>query len=201
MQLIKLFPTTLLLVDASNVLEVADNFFDKSEFKKNETNLETSLVMWKAGGIAKTGCLKDDNYKILKAFIIKHVKEYLDEAGYDHSKVEIEVVSIWANRMESGASQKNHNHVGCIMSGCMYLEFPEKAAEILFYNPAMRFDRSVLPIKKFTELNSDSWALAPKRGDMLMWASHVMHGVPAATFEGVRKTIAFDVAVTELKVD
>jgi uncharacterized protein (TIGR02466 family) len=201
MQLIKLFPTTLSLVDASSVLEAAENFFNNSELKVNETNLETSLVMWKARGVAKTGCVEDENSKILKDFIIKHVEEYLDHAGYDRSKVGLEVVSIWSNKMVSGASQNEHNHVGCIMSGCLYLEFPENAAEIKFYNPTLRFDRSVLPINKFTELNSDIWSLAPKRGDMLIWASHIKHGVPAATFEGVRKTIAFDVVVTQLKID
>jgi hypothetical protein len=199
MQLIKLFPTVLSLVDASSVLEAADNFFSTSVLQKIETSLETSLVIWKAGSIAKIGSIEDDNSKILKDFIIKHVEEYLDYAGYDISNVVLEVANIWCNKMESGAIHKDHNHVGCIMSGCLYLEFPENAAEIKFYSPSMRFDRSVLNIKKFTELNSDSWSIAPKRGQMLIWASHIMHGVPPATFEGSRRSIAFDVVVTGYK--
>jgi len=199
MQLVKLFPTTLSLVDASSVIDVAENFFSDSKFKKNKADLETSLVIWKAGSIAKTGHVEDDNSKTLKDFIIKHVEEYLDYAGYDSSNVVLEVANIWANKMESGASQKEHNHVGCIMSGCLYLEFPENAGEIKFYNPALRFDRAVLNVKEYTEISSYSWSIAPKRGDMFIWASHVMHGVEAATFEGSRRSIAFDVVVTGYK--
>jgi uncharacterized protein (TIGR02466 family) len=201
MQLVKLFPTTISLVDASSVLEAAENFFNKSDIKTNETDLGTSLAVWRVGSITKTLYVEDGDSRILKDFILKHAIEYLDYAGYDVSNVVLEVASVWANKMESGASHPKHNHVGCLMSGCMYLEVPENGGQVKFWNPATRFDRTLLNVKEFTEFSSDSWSIAPKRGDLLMWASHVVHAVDASTFEGVRRSLAFDVVITGLKID
>jgi uncharacterized protein (TIGR02466 family) len=199
MQLVKLFPTTISLIDASSVLEAAENFFNNSELKTNETDLGTSLAVWRVGSVTKTAYVEDDNSRILKDFILERAKEYLEYAGYDITNVVLEVTSVWANKMESGASHPNHNHVGCLMSGCLYLEIPENGGEVKFYNPAIRFDRTLLNIKEFTEFSSDSWFIAPKRGDLLMWASHVVHAVEASTFEGVRRSLAFDVVITGIK--
>jgi uncharacterized protein (TIGR02466 family) len=204
MQIVKLFPTTIALIDASSVLESAENFFNKSGIEINQTdqtntNLGTSLAKWRVGSVTKTAYVEDDDSKVLKDFILEHAKEYLEYAGYDITNVILEVASVWANKMESEASHGDHNHVGCLMSGCMYLEMPKNGGEIKFSNPAVRFDRTLLDKKEFTEFNSDTWSIAPKRGDLLMWASHVVHGVKASTFEGVRRSLAFDVVITGIK--
>jgi uncharacterized protein (TIGR02466 family) len=202
MQLLKLFSTPIVIVDASEILKSAEDFFSKSKPKRqsdNLTDLKTSLLVW-CGGKSATGKQDDADTNIIEKFILKNVEEYLNYAGYDLSSIKLGVRNIWTNEMVSGSVQKTHNHVGCVMSGCLYLEVPENGGEIKFHSPSLRFDRVRLPVKEYTELNSDIWGLQPKTGQMFIWQSHLQHGVPESVFEGVRKSIAFDVVVESINI-
>lgn len=202
MQLLKLFPTPIVTVDASEILKSAEEFFNNSILKtrsENSSDLKTSLLVW-SGGKSSIGQQKDTDISSIEKFIIHNVETYLNYAGYDLSFIKLKVDNIWANEMISGSVQTTHNHVGCVMSGCLYLEVPEEGGEIKFHNPSLRFDRVKLPIKTYTELNSDIWGLQPQKGQMIIWHSHLQHGVPESIFEGVRKSIAFDVVVDSINL-
>lgn len=203
MQLLKLFPTPVVTVDASEIMKSAEEFFNNSILTRRSENLsdlKTSLLLW-CGGSSSTEQQKDTDISIIEKFIIHNVEIYLNYAGYDLSFTKLRVRNIWANEMVSGSVQTTHNHVGCVMSGCLYLEVPIEGGEIKFHNPSLRFDRVNLPIKEYTELNSNIWGLQPKKGQMFMWHSHVQHGVPESIFEGVRKSIAFDVVVESIDIN
>jgi uncharacterized protein (TIGR02466 family) len=202
MQFLKLFPTPVVMVDASEIMKSAEKFFNKSILTRrseNSSSLKTSLVLW-SGGSSYTKQEKDTDTSVIKKFIIQKVEDYLNYAGYDLSFTKLKVQNIWANEMVSGSEQTTHNHVGCVMSGCLYLEAPTVGGEIKFHNPSLRFDRVNLPIKEYTELNSEIWGLQPKQGQMFIWHSHLQHSVPESIFEGVRKSIAFDVVVESINI-
>jgi uncharacterized protein (TIGR02466 family) len=196
MEIANLFPTPLIIIDASSILNGVENIFDNSTFELRPDNFKTSLKMWR-GGKGNVGYTGNNDIGAIKEFILENAKAYLEHAGYNLEGVELEVPNIWCNEMVSGATQNDHNHVGCLLSGCIYLEVPDNGGVIKFCNPATRFDRVELPIKKYNEYTSDWWAVNPKVGQLLMWPSHIVHGVPASNFEGVRRSVAFDVTIKE----
>jgi uncharacterized protein (TIGR02466 family) len=196
MEIANLFPTPLIIIDASTILSEVQDVFNSSTLKLNRDKLQTSLNMW-CGGKAKVNFTKNNAAGIVAKFVLENAKEYLEKAGFNLEEIELEVPNIWCNAMTSGSMQKDHNHVGCVMSGCFYLEVPDDCGPIKFYNPFIRFDRVFLPIKTHTEYTSEGWAVKPKVGQLFMWPSHLFHGVPASEFEGVRRSVAFDVVVKE----
>jgi uncharacterized protein (TIGR02466 family) len=196
MEVANLFPTPLVIIDASSILSDVQDIFNNSTLKANAQNLHTSLVRW-SGGKSKINSTNSNATSVVAKFILKNAKEYFEKAGYDLSGVELEVPNIWCNEMVSGNLNRDHNHVGGLMSGCIYLDIPNGCGPLKFYNPAVRFDRVLLPIKTHTEYNSEGWAVNPKVGQLFMWPSHIFHGVPASNFEGVRRSVAFDVTIKE----
>lgn len=196
MEIANLFPTPLIIIDASSIITEVKDIFNSSTFTVNDHALKTSLSRWSAGK-ASINCTDNGSTSVVKEFVLKNAEAYLKAAGYYLGGVKLEVPNIWCNEMVSKSTQKDHNHVGCLLSGCFYLEVPDDCGPIKFYNPSIRFDRVTLPIENQTEYNSEGWAVNPKVGQLFMWPSHLFHGVPASEFEGVRRSVAFDVTVKE----
>ena len=129
----------------------------------------------------------------IKALILKNVIAFFQGCGYDIENYEFVLNSFWLNEMASSSFHKSHMHYGYQVSGCFYVDVPVNSGPIEFTSPFGNAPLGGFEVKEYTPYSSDSWTLLPKPGDMFIWRSDLFHGVPRTSFEGIRKSIAFDV--------
>ena len=109
---------------------------------------------------------------------------------------EIIVENLWLNEMTSGSSHLKHNHSGYTLSGTFYVDTPEPSNKIEFYNLVDDIGlQKVLDATEWTPSNSANWWLPVEPGTICIFPSYLKHSVPAAEFDGVRRSIAFDITL------
>ena len=128
------------------------------------------------------------------SFILQSCVNFLNSQGFDTDQHTYEITNVWLNEMTSGSDHRMHSHNGNIVSGCFYVDVPENSNNIMFEGFLSRFDKVALPVSEYTQFNSDSWTIPAQEGQLLCWNSYVKHGVPEQTFEGIRRSIAFDIS-------
>ena len=135
----------------------------------------------------------------LKETIYLAAKEYANACGNAGDKYEPFIVNFWLNEMESGQAHVFHNHSGGMhFSGCIYIDMPENAAGITFKSFRDRFDYIPIAEETYTTFNSSTWKFSPTEGQLYIWESWMMHAVQPSTFEGIRRSAAFDVVMKRI---
>ena len=153
----------------------------------------TMTVYTPLGGINILDSSEEANK--IKAAIGVAAKEYANSCGNTGDKYTPTTVNFWLNEMESGQTHRFHNHPGMHLSGCIYVDMPENTSGITFKSFKERFDYMSLDAAKYTPFNAGSWAFSPTEGQLYIWESWLQHGVEAAEYAGVRRSIAFDVVM------
>jgi uncharacterized protein (TIGR02466 family) len=137
--------------------------------------------------------------KKLKKSIKQKSNSYLELCGYDTDKFCLKVINIWLNEMHSASKHDPHSHYGPNISGCYYVDIPKNCGPIIFTTPLQINTCAAAAIKDYTFFNSCAWRFFPEEGDMYFWKSNLIHEVPFSKFEGIRRSIAFDVVITPKK--
>jgi hypothetical protein len=101
------------------------------------------------------------------------------------------ITSIWTIRQSAGDYQEMHSHPAGNLSGNIYIQAPELAADsgpsdnqILFRLPVTK------DITKF--VMNDTWKYAPQPATVILFPSHVPHTVYPWKGSGFRTVMAFD---------
>ena len=101
------------------------------------------------------------------------------------------VTSRWTIRQSAGDYQEFHTHAGGNLSGNIYVTSPDFSPDNL---PGAGHLHFRLPqsrdVSKF--IMADSWKCAPVAGTMVLFPSHLAHGVYPWRGEGHRTIMAFD---------
>lgn len=159
-------------------------------------NFRTSLINY---GAIKANTKKYKNeadINVLKESIKKKALEFVGICGYRTDNINAEIAGIWLTEMTSDSSHYPHMHYGFTLSGCYYVDVPENAGSLLFKNTYPIETCLSLNVDNRTALNSQHAMFQPKDGDMFLWKSDLIHEVPFIKFEGIRRTIAFDVLLS-----
>lgn len=189
--------------DASSELEFARSLFSKYEDRIKPVDgsggLCTTLNDYVGSATQVDEVKQDVAQSDLGEFLVSESLAYLQSQGFDTDAHHYELQNVWLNEMTSGSNHRKHSHSGYHVSGCMYVDLPEDSASIGFEGFLERFDRNVLPNKSFTPYNSVTWTLNPTEGQVICWNSYLRHFVNPQAFDGVRRTIAFDISATGKK--
>jgi uncharacterized protein (TIGR02466 family) len=186
-----LHATPLVKFDGSEFLEYGNSLFDGSVKMGGSTpNYRTSLSVYDGSA----SHVRDS--EPFEAFIVECAKQFCTELGYATELYDIDVYSIWINEMVANSTHQPHNHYGANFSGTFYVKLPPNAGGISFQSALARVDKGYLEIKEQTIYNALHWGTSPQEGDLLMWESYLIHTVPLTEFEGIRRSIAFDVKLT-----
>jgi uncharacterized protein (TIGR02466 family) len=137
------------------------------------------------------------NLKNIKKLIYTHALNFFAGCGYDTTKYDLEVVNLWLNEMRNTCEHKAHSHYGYQISGCFYVDMPKNTGDILFTNNDKNVAYGMIDSKTYTVYNSMTWRMTPEEGDMYFWRSDVLHQVLSSEFNGVRRSIAFDINVLD----
>ena len=181
-------------------LHVAKNIFVENQnlFKlaNGQKLFRTTLKSYSPKYVDNLEYKNKEDIEQIKESIRKKSIDYLTICGYKADVLEVKVHNIWLNEMEKNCVHENHMHYGYTLSGCYYVEVPKNSGKIVF-NDINKVDScNTLSINEYTPYNSGSWSFVPEEGDMFFWKSTLQHEVPSSSFEGVRRSIAFDVIVT-----
>ena len=165
------FPTPLLHLNnialAQEMLPVCRSILDNEELLTNTWGYKNT---YNPG----TGIADLEEMSKFKSYIISLAKEFLDKLGYQTIQFEPQ---IFTSQMNEKDSHGRHSHAGAVLSGVFYLNMPEGASPIQFYDPRPWRDTRVLPMKRNTEYTQPSFNFQPIVGDLIMWESWLHHEV------------------------
>lgn len=140
--------------------------------------------------------LSRGDFRQIKNLIDDHVRHYVFDI-LQIRKLNLFISNSWINKHKPGDGARDHIHTNSIFSGVLYLNVPEgDAGNISFHLPFIvpTYTTSTLdPETKENNLfNSRVWNITPKTGDILIFPSHLMHGVATNTTKENRYSLAFN---------
>jgi uncharacterized protein (TIGR02466 family) len=192
------FITPIALFDLSKHLPLLRNIFkyatQQKLFNLSKAGYDTTLSMYAIGRDEDCLPLNDETTE-LKQDITNAAVELAAFMGYATNNYQPTIKNFWLNEMVSGVEHPVHSHYGVHFSGCFYVDVPDSSGNIVFSSHRERYDYQLMRAAKQTVYNSGTWTFNPKEGQLFLWESWIRHCVPAATFEGVRRTAALDVTM------
>ena len=124
--------------------------------------------------------------RILDAYTIKRDSHY--------------ITNMWANIANPNRRHNFHIHPNCLLSGLVYIKTPKNCGQTVFASPRMHSKNLEPAYLQKNELNADIFSLPAEKGRMLIWPSHVPHGVEQGTADEAddRIVVAFNVMIRGL---
>jgi uncharacterized protein (TIGR02466 family) len=142
----------------------------------------------------------EDVSKLKKIILNNSINVLLFYDYYDPS-LEYEVTNMWFNIIRTNGDAVKHHHSGFLLSGTFYVNVPDCAGPIKFFNPISNYFYPTMEIKdrdkNYNSFNSHGFTIHPKTGEMYFWLSNLEHSVLCSEFEGERITCSYDIAVKD----
>ena len=201
MELTPIFSVGVGKAQSPELLSVARSLFadNQNMFFGGECGLRTTLRRYNS----KQDCAILNNEKAvqtLKQAIKSKAISFYTGLGFDVEQLDFDVANLWLNEMCANSEHKVHSHYGFQLSGCFYVDVPEGSNLIKLYTPLQRREHGDNPIKDFNQYSAEFYGICPEEGDIYFWESLLMHEVPKLQFNGVRRSIAFDLSISR-KID
>jgi len=179
-ELLQLFPTPLLIVPYEEPIDKELAYLKTISYREQQQN----------------GNYRSDDSYLLRKEELKNIKNFLEEAvnkfttNVLNSKQRLVITQCWANRNPKGSKHHEHVHPNSIISGVMYFQINEKLPPIQFAKTnqhGMKLD----PIK-YNHVNSESFMLPCKPGELILFPSSLKHSVPINQGDEDRISVSFN---------
>ncbi len=179
-ELLQLFPTPLLIVPYEQPIDKELAYLKTISYRKQQQN----------------GNFRSDDSYLLRNEEFKDIKNFLGEAvnkfttNVLNSKQRLVITQCWANRNPKGSQHHEHVHPNSIISGVMYFQINEKLPPISFTKD--RQDGMKLNVEKYNHMNSETFMLPCKPGELILFPSSLRHSVPTNHGEEDRISVSFN---------
>ena len=133
--------------------------------------------------------------------IIFNSQRYIVETSLNNDK-KYGITNMWANVNKYKDSNIIHCHPFSVISGVYYVKVPENSGGIEFVHPEQAIGSYYVHnyYEKLTPINSATWMVNPKEGDLLLFPSFLRHRVTKhLNKKEDRITLAFNIADYKLK--
>ena len=175
-------------------LILPDNHEEIIEHCLNATELPEESFQWGEVCLSEKVYLKHTGFtELLKPFIIEILSKVV-EVPYSFS-----IEEVWKNTYHRNYHQEQHDHRGYELSFVIFMEdYKENDAKFYFVNernrvtPANWLDISHIAM-------ADDLHIAPKRGEILFFPSHLLHGVSPHLSDEPRITISGNITLQDLR--
>jgi uncharacterized protein (TIGR02466 family) len=187
-QILNWFPTTLYQTNDASYIPELEKYFNTIDWPAHSNN---------------TTYFDDCSVDIpgFKDFICTAVNTFASMQGVRLDRYTAHIDKIWLNSMPYGAGHARHAHGYSHYSGTFYVNNPEGAANIRFYNPSADLIKLALPPVDDVDLTqfTAEWAeIEPVLGNLLVWNSWLYHEVLENKSTAVnRNTVSFNVRMLE----
>jgi uncharacterized protein (TIGR02466 family) len=179
-ELLQLFPTPLLIVPYEQPIDKELEYLKTISYREQKQN----------------GNYRSDDSYLLRNEEFKNIKTFLGEAINNftknvlQSKQRLVITQCWANRNPKGSKHHEHVHPNSIISGVMYFQINEKLPPISFSKE--RQDGVKLNPEKYNHVNSETFMLSCKPGELILFPSSLKHSVPTNQSEEDRISVSFN---------
>ena len=179
-ELLQLFPTPLLIVPYEEPIDKELAYLKTISYREQQQN----------------GNYRSDDSYLLRKEELKNIKNFLGEAvdkftkNVLQSKQRLVITQCWANRNPKGSKHHEHVHPNSIISGVMYFQINEKLPPIQF-SKANQDGMKLDPIK-YNHVNSESFMLPCKPGELILFPSSLKHSVPINQGDEDRISMSFN---------
>ena len=156
---------------------------ETTDFRFNPSELKTiqSVPYEHAEGPDKPVEISDEN-RILEKKEFKRIKNFVDKKAQDyfkktlHIKNEFIMTQSWITKGRPGIAHHKHRHLNAIFSLVYYIDCP--SAHLQFTTPdnfLMNCCFFSYEYNKHTVLNSATWTIPVKTGDLLIFPANMCH--------------------------
>ncbi len=185
-EIIQLFPIPVSISSIPFNYEKELEWIKKNKFnKKNCVEGETRILNRQSDDSFILDSPELENIRLwIKSEIDVFVKSVM---GSDN---ELVITQSWLNKNEKGQEHHEHMHPNSIISGVWYPQIHEKLPPIKFINrhqPQMN-----VGVRQYNTFNSSTFMLPLKMGELLIFPSHLTHGVPSNQSDEVRISLSFN---------
>mgnify|MGYP001212316238 FL=1 len=179
-ELLQIFPRPVLILP-----------YEKPISKELEFIRTLEWLAQKANGNFKSKdsyVLKHEKLKDVKNFLIESINKYCEKIL--NTKQRLVITQSWFNKNPTGSKHHEHVHPNSIVSGVMYFQIDQTLPPIQFsksHQDGVKLD----PIK-YNVLNSDTFLLPCKPGELILFPSNLRHSVPINTGMPDRISLSFN---------
>ena len=165
-ELLQIFPTPLLIVPYEQPINKELTYLKTISYRKQQQN----------------GNFRSDDSYLLRNEEFKNIKNFLKESidkfttNVLNTKQRLVITQCWANRNPKGSQHHEHVHPNSIISGVIYFQINEKLPPISFTKD--RQDGMKLNVEKYNHMNSETFMLPCKPGELILFPSSLRHSVP-----------------------
>jgi len=179
-ELLQLFPTPLLIVPYEESIDKELAFLKTISYREQQQNgnyrSDDSYL------------LRNEEFKNIKTFLSDSVNKFTENVM--QSKQRLVITQCWANRNPKGSKHHEHVHPNSIVSGVMYFQINEKLPPIQFAKANQ--DGMKLNPEKYNNVNSESFMLPCKTGELILFPSSLKHSVPINQGDEDRISVSFN---------
>jgi len=174
-----------------SIVDNIDVFMKENENKK-PVNWSCELYV---SGI-HDNLLNRKEFRELKKPILENAKVLCEHMDYDLENYRLKIRDCWLNAYEKGNTQETHNHPGSDISGIYYPTSNELDGPLVFKSPIADVMKQP-PLKKLSARNTPYIYVRTETSNMVMFPSHLMHGVMPQQDENKRISIAFNIELVK----
>lgn len=198
-QFFALFPTPMMIANYLPDQRLVD-FLANQETNPIFTQDQLPGDIMKSGTYSKnTKILSDPKCSDLKNFVIEHALKLSSEC-LGHKVEGLTDTMSWVSYKDYGQEHSAHNHPNSYISGVFYFEDVTTDTPLVFRRPRAASNSFEMSIPRDSEHNNEfsaeNFRVVPKKGDIVLFPSHLMHYVPRNYNKGIRSSLAFNLMPT-----
>ena len=110
---------------------------------------------------------------------------------------DIQFVGSWFSINRQHTYHEAHNHMPCTWSGVYYVQAEDDDAVITFYDKNKEENWPWANYREPNQYNTPSYSVTPKTGRLIIFPSHLKHGVAQQKVDRERITISFNLSNIE----
>ena len=182
-----LFPSPVFFKSINT--EIPKNELDHLDYiEKNESHLNFGNK-----SSTNTYILNLDIFKNLKETINGYILHYFYNVLDVNKGIKPYITQSWLNFTDEEHFHHIHTHTNSVISGVYYFNADVDSDNITFYKEM--YEQIKLNRDSFNSFNSSAWTFNVKTGDLILFPSHLPHGVHTKKGKNKRISLAFNVFI------
>ena len=134
--------------------------------------------------------LSNPALKDLRDTLQQHLDEYFKTIYNTSNRVSLKITQSWLTLSRQGDSHHSHTHPNSVVSGVLYINLAKNDG-VSFHRNEDNLWHELLPAQE-NYFNAKSYFVNTEVGDILLFPSHVRHGVREVTEAVERVSLSFN---------
>lgn len=168
-------------------------FFYLNERKNSKGRIETNRGGWQSNDVN----LKNPTINKFIYACMPHIQDYVSNFNFARN-YDIDIINLWFNSNQYKDYNQMHNHAGCDLSACYYVQVPKNSGNFILENPNAGFTNQSLyrcRVSQYNEYNSGSYKIETRENKLIIFPSYVYHSVEPNMTKEERISIAFNMRI------